>query len=366
MKITRVDTFPVRIPLKAVFRNSHLARVSQDSILVRVLADEGVTGVGDVDPDPGYSEESFAETLSAIRDRLAPSLLGMDPMNIVAALERMDRLLPGRLDAKAAIEMALFDLKGKALGLPVHSLLGGMLREEISLNGWIGMLPPEEAAREATVWLEAGFRSAKIKVGSGIEQDRDRVMAVREAVGRNMALRVDANEAYTVEDAIRLARVLSPFDISLFEQPVSRHDLDGMAKVRRAVEIPVMADEAILGPETLIEVIRKEAADIVKVKVMKQGGISRTTHMIQMAGAAGLKCVIGHGFGLAINTLAEIHVAASCRNILEGCEFVGPLKIQKDVVANRLFMEAGKVKVPHDAGLGAEIDEAKLEECLLV
>jgi muconate cycloisomerase len=181
-----------------------------------------------------------------------------------------------------------------------------------------------------------------------------------------MTLRVDANEAYTVEDAIRLGRVLSPFDISLFEQPVSRHDLEGMAKVRKAVDIPVMADEALLGPETLIEVIRKDAADIVKVKVMKQGGIFRTAHMIQMAEAAGLKCVIGHGFGLAINTLAEIHVAASCRNILDGCEFVGPLKIQKDIVARRLLMEGGKVKVPHDNGLGTEIDEAKLEECLLV
>jgi muconate cycloisomerase len=330
------------------------------------LADEGITGVGDVDPDPGYSEESFAETLGAIRDQLAPSLLGIDPMNIAAAVARMDRLLPGRLDAKAAIEMALFDLKGKVLKLPVHSLLGGVLREEISLNGWIGILPPEEAAREASSWLEAGFRSAKIKVGSGIEQDRDRVRAVRGAVGRKMALRVDANEAYTIEDAIRLGKVLSPFDIALFEQPVSRHDLDGMAKVRKAVDIPVMADEAILGPETLIEVIRKEAADIVKVKVMKQGGISRAAHMIQMAEAAGIKCVVGHGFGLAINTLAEIHVAASCTNILEGCEFVGPLKMQKDVVKTQLRMDGGKVKVPHDSGLGAEIDEAKLEECLLI
>lgn len=230
MKITRIDIFPVRIPLKGVFRNSHLARISQDSIVVRVLADEGVTGVGDVDPDPGYSEESFAETLSAIRDQLAPSLVGMDPMNLVTASKRMDRLLAGRLDAKAAIEMALFDLKGKALGVPVHSLLGGALREEISLNGWIGILSPDEAAREAAGWLEAGFRSAKIKVGSGIERDRDRVKAVREAVGRKMALRVDANEAYTVEDAIRLGRMLSPLDIALFEQPVARHDLDGMAK----------------------------------------------------------------------------------------------------------------------------------------
>ncbi|MCZ6625430.1 MAG: hypothetical protein O7B35_14570 [Deltaproteobacteria bacterium] len=364
MKISQIDIFPVRISLKGSFRNAHLAKTGQDSIIVRVLGSEEVEGVGNIDPDPGYSEESFSETLATVR-QLAPNLIGSDPLNIISALERMDQLVAGHLDAKAAIEMALFDLKGKALGVPVYSLLGGKVRNEIYLNGWIGILPPEEAAREAQGWVKLGFRSAKIKVGSGIEQDRDRVKAVREAVGKKMALRVDANEAYGVDDAIRLGRLLSAFEISLFEQPVSRHDLNGMAQVRRGIDVPVMADEAVLGPETLIEIIKKEAADIVKVKVMKQGGLYRTAHMIQMAEAAGLKCVIGHGFGLTINTLAEIHVAASCRNILEGCEFVGPLKMQKDVVKNPLQMEGGKVEVPKDIGLGAEIDEEKLRECIL-
>jgi muconate cycloisomerase len=177
-----------------------------------------------------------------------------------------------------------------------------------------------------------------------------------------MALRVDANEAYTVDDAIRLARAITPFDVSLFEQPVQRRDLAGMAKVRKAVEIPIMADESIVGPQTLIEVIKKEAAGIVKVKVMKQGGIHRTVQMIEMAEAAGIRCVIGHGFGLAIDTLAEIHVAASCRNVLEGCEFVGPLKMEGDVVKKSLWMEGGKVKVPQDPGLGSEIDEEKIRK----
>ncbi len=118
---------------------------------MKVHTDEGTEGVGNVDPDPGYSEESFSETLAAIR-QLAQNVIGIDPLNILAALDRMDRIFPGKLDAKAAIEMALFDLKGKALGVPVHSLLGGHLREEITLNGWIGMLSPDEAAREAVSW----------------------------------------------------------------------------------------------------------------------------------------------------------------------------------------------------------------------
>jgi L-Ala-D/L-Glu epimerase len=363
LKISQIDIFPVRVLLRKSFRNAHSVRSDQDSIILKVRTDEGLDGVGDVDPDPGYSEDSFPETLAAIR-RLADHLIGLDPFNIVGVLERMDQIVPSHLDAKAAIEMALFDLKGKALGVPVHSLLGGMYREEIFLNGWIGMGSPDEAATEAQGWLDHGFRSAKIKVGSGIEQDRDRVKAVREAVGDRMALRVDANEAYTVDEAVRLAKSLSPFDLSLFEQPVPRRDLDGMAKIRKAIEIPLMADEAILGPETLVEVIRKEAADIVKVKVMKQGGIARTVQMIHTAEAAGIKCVIGHGFGMAINTLSEIHVAASCKNIIQGCEFVGPLKMKQDVVKNPLDMETGKVRVPDRPGLGADLDDEKLKECI--
>ncbi len=359
MKITRIDIHPLQIPLKGVFRNAHDAKTRQDSIVVRVGTDEGITGLGNVDPDPGHSEESFGETLKAVRT-LAPELGGRDPLNLSAALEIMDRRLPRHLDAKAALEMALFDLKGKALDQPVHSLLGGRLKDEVRLNGWIGLLEPDAAAAEALGWRDAGFGSVKIKLGSGVEADRDRVAAVRGAVGGSLSLRVDANEAYSVDDAVRLGKALAPLGVALLEQPVSRADYEGLARVRRGIDIPVMADEAVVGPETLVEVIRREAADIVKVKVMKQGGITRTVRMVHMAAAAGIRCVIGHGFGLSINTLAEIHVAASCANIMDGCESVGPLKMGGDVVARPLDLRAGRLSVPEVAGLGAEIEEPDL------
>ena len=359
MKITGIDIHPLRTPLKGVFRNAHDTKTRQDSIVVRVRTDEGVTGLGNVDPDPGHSEESFGETLKAVRT-LAPELAGRDPLNLSAALDLMDRSLPRHLDAKAVLEMALFDLKGRVLNQPVHSLLGGRLKDEVRLNGWIGMLEPAAAAREALGWRDAGFGSVKIKLGSGVESDRDRVAAVRDAVGSGLSLRVDANEGYGVDDAIRLAKALAPLDVALLEQPVARADYAGLARVRRAVDIPVMADEAIVGPETLMEVIRKEAADIVKVKVMKQGGITRTVRMVHMAEAAGIRCVIGHGFGLTINTLAEIHVAASCANIMDGCESVGPLKMGGDVVEQPLDLQGGRVRVPDGPGLGAELAESDL------
>ncbi len=359
MRITGIDIHPLRVPLKGVFRNAHDTKTRQDSVVVCVRTDEGVTGVGNVDPDPGHSEESFDQTLKALRT-LAPGLTGRDPLNLSAALELMDRCLPRHLDAKAAVEMALFDLKGKALDQPVHSLLGGRLKDEVLLNGWIGLLEPDEAAREALGWRDRGFGSVKIKLGAGVESDRDRVAAVRGAVGAGLKLRVDANEGYDVGEAIRLGRTLAPLDVTLFEQPVSRSDYAGLARVRRGIDIPVMADEAIVGPETLVEVIRKEAADIVKVKVMKQGGILRTLRMVHMAEAAGIRCVIGHGFGLTINTLAELHVAATCANIMDGCESVGPLKMAGDVVEQPLDLQRGRVPVPDSPGLGAELSTAEL------
>ncbi len=359
MRIAGIDIHPLRIPLKGVFRNAHDTKTRQDSIVVRVGTDEGVSGVGNVDPDPGHSEESFDETLKAV-GVLAQGLEGRDPLNVSAALELMDRCLPRHLDAKAALEMALFDLKGKVLNQPVHSLLGGRLKDEVLLNGWIGLLDPDEAAREALGWRERGFRSVKIKLGAGVESDRDRVAAVRNAVGNGMKLRVDANEGYDVDEAIRLGRGLAPLDVALFEQPVSRADYAGLARVRRGIDIPVMADEAVVGPETLVEVIRKEAADIVKVKVMKQGGIARTVRMVHLAEAAGIRCVIGHGFGLTINTLAELHVAASCANIMEGCESVGPLKMAGDVAEQPLDLQGGRVRVPDGAGLGAALAASEL------
>jgi len=364
MKISAVDIYPVRIPLRGSFANAHQTKTYQESIVLRIKTGDGLTGAGNVDPDPGHSEETFSETCSAVR-ALAEHLTGLDPLNTALCLDQMDRALTQHFDAKAALEMALLDIKGKALQVPVHSLLGGALKKEIHLNGWIGLLAPAEAAREAERWRALGFRSVKVKVGSGVDPDRDRLEAVRASLGPGMQLRVDANEGYGVDDAIRVARAIAPYDISLFEQPVARRDLKGMAAVRRAIDIPVMADESIVGPETLIQVIKQEAADLIKVKVMKQGGLYRTARMIHMAEAAGLRCVIGHGFGLTINTLAELHVAAGARNVLDGCECVGPLKMLGDVVVDPIRITSGSIPVPQGPGLGAELAEERLAEWLV-
>ena len=361
LPIDRVVVFGVSVPLVGGgFRNAYVTKTKQRSAVVRLTAADGTVGLGNIDPSPGYSVETIEQSLAALRDRLAPRVTGLDAGNPHAIVHAMDEALDGYLDAKAAIEMASVDLLSRHLGIPVHQYLGGAFASELRFNAWIGIVPPDEAAAEARKWFDRGFRSAKVKVGGGIHADRDRLAAVREAVGAEMKLRADANAGYSVEEATALGKLLEPLDLQLLEQPVAAGDLAGMARVRRAIGIPVMADESVTDFASLIDVIRADCADIVKLKVMKQGGFLQCRRMVETAAAAGMRVVVGHGFGLGINTVAEIMLAATSDAVLEGLECVGPLKTADDIVKRKLDLGRGRLELPGGPGLGVELDAERL------
>ena len=360
MRITEVDPVVVSVPLKIPVRGVHGTIATQRSVLVRVATVDGVDGWGNVDPVGGYSTVSADEVASAI-GRLAPALLGADALNAQRALAAMDAVVEGAPEAKAAVEMALLDLAGRALGVPVTTLLGGRVRDEVRFNAWIGTVSPEQAASEATVWAARGFRSAKIKLDGATEEGLARVAAVRAAVGDRLALRVDFNESLTLAEAVPFIRRLQPYALTLVEQPIPRDQIAGLVEIRRGIDIPLMADESVTDPASLIDIIRRGAADLVKVKVMKQGGILRTRAMIECAAAAGLRVVVGHGFGLTPSTLAEAALAAVSEVVIDGCEAVGPLKMAGDVVAEPVSLEAGTLRLSQAPGLGAAIDPDALK-----
>lgn len=362
MKIERVEIFGVAVPLVGAFKMAYQSESIQKSAIVRITATGGAIGLGNVDPVSGYSEETVEETLRALETVFAPRIIGLDPANIHVVLQQIESAAPNLLDAKAAIEMACVDLTARALGIPVHTYLGGAVKGTLHFNAWIGILPPDKAAAETAGWQKRGFRSAKIKVGGGIEADRDRVKAVREAVGPDFALRIDANAGYDADTSIKLARLMVPFGLQLFEQPVPADDIAGMVRVRReSAGIPIMADESVLDHASLVRIIQAGAADIVKVKVMKQGGMLHTRRMISTAEAAGLRCVLGHGFGLGVNTMAEIMLAATSLNVIDGLESVGPLKTADDIVTQKLDLGSGSLPLPQGPGLGVTLDEAKMK-----
>ncbi|MDH3380007.1 MAG: hypothetical protein OEQ39_24060 [Gammaproteobacteria bacterium] len=283
IRIKCVEVFGVQVPLVSAFESAKGFKTAQKSAIVRITANDGALGIGSVEPilSPKASE-TVEDVLKVLEERLAPGLIGVDPTNITNLLSALDSIVPGRTEAKVPIEMACVDLTARWFGVPIHTYLGGAVKERVSFNAWIGLLSPDEAADEALRWLKRGFKSAKIKVGGDINTDRDRIAAVRAAVGDEMALRIDANEGYDAENAIKLAKMVRKLNLQHFEQPVPRDDLAGLARVRRHGGIPVMADESITDLASLLAVIRADAADLIKLGIKEQGGFYRAVRLLNI------------------------------------------------------------------------------------
>jgi len=359
LKIERVEVFGVAMPLIGTFTSAGISKQATKCVVVRLTASDGTVGISSIEPSAVTKTPGTAAELAVvIRDRIAPAVIGQDPTNINRLIELLDGLTPTQPGAGAAVEMACVELASRIQDVPLYTYLGGATQSDIQFNGWIGELPPEEAAAEARRWLKAGFCSAKIKVGSGVEADRDRVAAVREAVGSAMKLRIDANLQYDADTSLKLCRMVKQFDLQLFEQPAHLRDLAGLARVRREGGIPVMADESVSDHASLIEIIKADAADFVKFGIKQAGGILRASRMLATAEAAGLPVVIGHGFGLDPSTLAEIMLAASSSNVLPGLECVGPLKVKDTIATTRLDISSGSMRLPDGPGLGISLDES--------
>ncbi|MGZ5260446.1 MAG: mandelate racemase/muconate lactonizing enzyme family protein, partial [Burkholderiales bacterium] len=213
-KIERLEVFGVDMPLMGTFTSGGISKQATKCVVVRLTASDGTVGISSAEPSAGTkSPGTAAELIVTLRERVAPALVGQDPSNINRLIDMLDKLAPAQPGAGAAVEMACVDLVSRIQGVPIYTYLGGAVQDSVQFNGWIGMLPPEEAAAEAKRWLKMGFRSAKIKVGSGVEADRDRIAAVREAVGSAMKLRIDANTQYDADTSLKLCRVIKQFDL---------------------------------------------------------------------------------------------------------------------------------------------------------
>lgn len=360
--IERIEVYAVEVPLNGTFMSAGIAKQAMKCGVVRVTARDGTVGISSIEPPvQAKSPGTAPEVIAALRERVAPALIGEDATNIHRIVEKLDALVPHQHAAGAGMEMACIDLVARRYGVSMATYLGGARESTVLFNGWIGMLPPEEAAAEAKRWLAAGFKSTKVKVGGGVQADADRVAAVRAAVGSAMQIRIDANALYDADTSLELAKLVKPYDLQLFEQPTFKDDIEGMARVRRKAGMPIMADESISDHASLIRAIKADAADFVKFGIEQAGGVMRAARMLATAEAAGIPCVIGHGFGLDPSTMAEIMLSASSRNVVPGLECVGPLKMTDTVTTARLDISNGTLALPDVAGIGLTLDEGKLE-----
>ena len=363
MKISSVEVYKIDMPMKGFFRNARHNHNKQEGMVVHIKTDNGIDGIGDMEPSEGYTKLNRNDIAKAVEKKLSPILIGEDPRNFRKISYILDSALDGLWEGKSAITLALSDILAKSLDVSLCQLLGGPVVEKVFFNAWIGVLSNKDASLEAKKFKQKGWIACKVKLNGEVSSDIERVLAVREGGGKDFEIRVDANESYrSIQDARNFIKEVSSANIRLFEQPFDRKNLDDLVALRRSVEIPIMADECVSDYYSLLEVINREAADIVKLKILKQGSVFKVREMISMLEGAGLEVVIGHGFGLTPQTIAEIHLASSSKSVLSAIESVGPYKMVDDVVDVPLDIDSGEITVPNLPGLGVSIDMNKIEK----
>ncbi|MEP6533693.1 MAG: mandelate racemase/muconate lactonizing enzyme family protein [Bryobacteraceae bacterium] len=353
MKITRVEAFPIHAPRAHRFVGARAALTFSDFALVIVETDAGITGYGEVSSALYYYRLGQSHALD-INAYLGPALLGEDPLHIPALVNHMDAVLSGGRQAKSGVEMALWDIAGKAAGLPVYRLLGGKSRDAVPLNWTIGQQEPQEMADEAALYLEKHrVRSIRLKIGRPGDTDMRACEAVRKRVGPGITMRLDANEYYrSPKEAIAAIRRLECFDLQLVEQPLAARDFAGHAEVRAAVSVPIGLDESIQSPRDALHAVGTRAGDVFNVYVSESGGLLRSQQIIAIAEAAGIPCLIGTMGELQLASAAAVHLAVACANILLTCDLVGPLRYNESIIEEPLRIEDGLFYPPEAPGLG--------------
>ena len=338
-------------------------------VIVRMYSDNGFCGLGESDPLAGFSAESVESVMAAIRNYVGPAVMGMDPGNLAALHMKMDAAMLEAPFAKAAIDVAAHDLLGRALGVPVYQLLGGRVRDQIPMVWAIGGGKPEANVQEALERVEEGYGTLHVKLGAySPEEDVARIKAVREAVGDDVFIMADANQAWDRSTAIRVVRQLEPFNLSMIEQPVPHWDLESMAKIQAAVDTPISADESLHSIHAAVELVRRNAAQAFSLKTGKCGGLFRTRQIASILEAAGLPCFVNSMIETGISVAASLHLAASVPNLIQsdkrhGHALMSNLRLKEDILVDGSFSYDGRdIIVPQNCvGLGVTLDEERFE-----
>ena len=310
MKITDMKVHMMQVPLVRPFRISLGVITHAVSCLVEIETDAGITGYGEGSPGPLITGENLpgtVETLRVFREKL----IGMDPRDIEGINAVMNRAVAYAGTAKAAVDIACHDILGKAAGLPLYKLLGG-LSNTIETDMTVGIDTPELMAAAAKEHVAAGFRVIKTKVGTNIADDIARVKAIREAVGDDVKIRLDANQGWHAREAVELLKRLNEYDIELVEQPVRRFDFEGLKYVTAKSPVPVMADESCWDSKDALRLVSERAVDFINIKLMKCGGLWEAKKIVNIAEAAGVEIMLGcmaEESGIAINAAAALGAA---------------------------------------------------------
>lgn len=368
MKITHLETTAVRIPLKPA---RHMVtslgwHIESKYVLVRIGTDAGIEGIGEATVMPLWSGETVWGAKAILDHEFAPAVIGADPTNIEDINRRLGRTSRHNWFSKAAIEMACWDIAGKAANKPVYELLGGAVRPlTVECRFSMGAYTPDHARARALELVSEGFQTIKVKVGGPAAADIERVRTVREAIGPNCKITIDANCGWDVETAIHCVNELADCNISLNEQPTPDGDYHGLARVRRETKPPVMADDMCFDMHHARELVFNDACDLISIYPGKNGGISKSKAIVDYAAQLGVGCSIGSNLEWDIGTAAMAHLVVACSNMqvekFPG-DMLGPEYHAVRIVTNPIQIDGPRVTITDRPGLGVDVDWAVVRE----
>lgn len=354
MKVAQIRTHPVRLPYRTPLKTASNYFEVATGLLVEITTDEGEKGYGYADLFPRVGE-TLSTAQAIIKEILAPGILGKDARDLQHLYQSMEKQVAGNSRAKASIEMALQDLRGKVCRLPVCEFLGGAVRRRVRIIRMVSLGDPAEMAQEAVGFVQEGFSALKLKIGTGVKEDVERVRRVRETVGDGIFIKVDANQAYRLEEALQVARGLEKYDVKTFEQPLRADDWEGMIYLTHNSPVPIEADQTVRSVADALRAIRLRAASVITTSPQKAGGVLRAKQIADLCEAAGIPCIVSNVAGSAINDAAAAQVVAASPSTFLPCE-VGEFQRIEGDPASGLKVRDGEMEIPSAPGLGVEVN----------
>lgn len=352
MKITGIDVSEMKIPLVTPFKTALRTVNEVDDIVIRVRTDEGIEGFGEAPPTAVITGDTKGSIREAIEQFIAPSLTGMELEDWDGLMKRLHSCILKNTSAKAAVDMALYDVYAKSLGKPLYQILGGNSRTvETDLTISVGAI--DEMVSDSIKAVEQGFRILKIKVGKEGLADVERILAIHKAVGDDIVLRIDANQGWKAKEAVQIITALEDAGLvaDLVEQPVAAHDLKGMQYVTSHVNTPILADESVFSAEDAIHIIEMGAADLINIKLMKTGGIYEALKICSIAEIYGVECMMGCMLESKIAVSAGAHLAAA-KGIITRADLDGPGLCKIDPYVGGPIYENRTITMNETPGLG--------------
>lgn len=352
MKIIDIKVGRIAIPLKKPFKTALRTVEAIDDIVVKITTDSGLVGWGEAAPTAVITGDTIGSISYAVENVIAGQIIGMEVENTEVIMERLDGCMIKNTSAKAAVDIAIYDLVGQIYQTPLYKLWGGY-RNKLTTDLTISVNEPEQMAQDSMEAIRLGYNTLKIKVGKEPGKDIARMKAIRQAVGYDVTLRIDANQGWQPKEAVCILRKMEDEGLSIefVEQPVAAHDIEGLKHVTDNVTIPVMADESVFSPLDALKIMQLRAADLVNIKLMKTGGIHNALKICAMAEVYGVECMMGCMLEGKISVTAAAHLAAAKR-IITKIDLDGPALCREDPIEGGAVFQEQYITVINEPGFG--------------